>query len=75
MARRTNYTFDKRQKEKQKAEKAQKKRERRQEKKEMRESGETTAEDNMVIAPLDPEDLGLPAEDEDGSDDDGRDSG
>ncbi|RKZ13690.1 hypothetical protein DRQ53_05955 [bacterium] len=60
MARRTNFGFDKRQKEKLKQEKAAKKRERRQERKEAREAGEITIEDSLVIAPVDPADLGLP---------------
>lgn len=70
MARRTNFGFDKRQKEKLKQEKAAKKRERRLERKEARDSGEATAEDSLVIAPLDPADLGLDpegADDEDSS--------
>jgi len=59
MARRTNYGFDKRQKEKQKQEKAEKKRQLRQERKEAREAGQITVDDTMVIAPVDPADLGL----------------
>lgn len=70
MARRTNYGFDKRQREKQKQAKAEKKRLERQERKEARESGEITQDDTMLIAPLDPADLGLPAEEDDSSDED-----
>ena len=65
MARRTNYGFDKRQKEKQRQEKQEQKRQARQERKEARESGELTEDDSMLIAPIDPSDLGLPTEDED----------
>jgi hypothetical protein len=64
MARRTNYGFDKRQKEKLRQEKQEKKRLARQERKEARESGEITADDTMLIAPLDPADLGLDEEPE-----------
>lgn len=62
MARRTNYGFDKRQKEKQRQEKQEKKRLLRQERKELKETGEITTDDTMVIAPLDPADLGLDGE-------------
>lgn len=65
MARRTNYGFDKRQKEKHRQAKAEKKRLERLERKEARESGEITRDDSMLIAPLEPEDLGLPAEEDD----------
>ena len=70
MARRTNYGFDKRQKEKMRQAKAEKKRLERLERKEARESGEITRDDSMLIAPLDPEDLGLPAEEKDAKDED-----
>ena len=70
MARRTNYGFDKRQKEKQRQAKAEKKRLERAERKEARESGEITQDDSMLIAPIDPADLGLPPEDEGESSDD-----
>ena len=65
MARRTSYGFDKRQKEKARQEKAEKKRLLRQERKEARETGEITLEDSMLIAPIDPADLGLPDDEED----------
>jgi hypothetical protein len=59
MARRTNYGFNKRQKEKQKAEKAELKREKKRERKEAEEAGEIAPEDDLTIAPIDPADLGL----------------
>jgi hypothetical protein len=74
MARRTNYGFDKRQKEKQRQEKQAQKRQLRQERKEARESGEITEDDTMLIAPVDPADLGLPSED-DGEDDEKEEAG
>ena len=64
MARKTNYNFDKRQREKQRMDKAEKKRLARLERKEARESGEITEDDTMVIAPIDPADLGLSGDDE-----------
>lgn len=70
MARRTNYGFDKRQKEKMRQAKAEKKRLERAERKEAREAGEITQDDSMLIAPLDPTDLGLPAEEGDAPDKD-----
>jgi len=70
MARRTNYGFDKRQKEKMRQAKAEKKRLERAERKEAREAGEITQDDSMLIAPLDPSDLGLPAEADDAPDKD-----
>lgn len=65
MARRSNYGFEKRQKEKLKAEKKAKKLEKRQERKDAVEGGD----EDPMIAPIDPADLGLepeaePAEDE-----------
>lgn len=62
MARRTNYGFNKRQKEKQKQEKAERKREKRLERSAAEESGdvvEIAPEDDPSIAPIDPADLGL----------------
>lgn len=59
MAKRTNFGFNKRQKEKQKQEKAALKRERRQERKNAEEAGEITPENDPMIAPVDPKDLGL----------------
>ena len=70
MARRTNYGFDKRQKEKMRQAKAEKKRLERAERKEAREAGEITQDDSMLIAPLDPADLGLPAAETDAQDED-----
>lgn len=58
MARRSNYGFEKRQKEKLKAEKKAKKLEKRQERKD----AGVEAEDDPMIAPIDPADLGLDAE-------------
>ncbi|HKK69745.1 MAG TPA: hypothetical protein VKA86_00910 [Candidatus Krumholzibacteria bacterium] len=57
MARRSNYGFEKRQKEKLKREKKQKKLERKLEKKESEANGE--AGEDPSIAPIDPADLGL----------------
>jgi hypothetical protein len=59
MAKRTNFGFNKRQKEKQKAEKAALKREKRLERKSAEEAGEITPENDPMIAPIDPADLGL----------------
>ena len=59
MARRTNYTFDKRVKEKKKAEKAERKREKRLERKAAEEAGEVEPTKGPEIAPIDPADLGL----------------
>jgi hypothetical protein len=58
MARRTNYGFNKRQKEKQKAEKAERKREKKLERKEGDEADQVVPGDD-TIAPIDPADLGL----------------
>lgn len=55
MARRTNYTFNKKLKEKEKAEKAERKRERRLERKEAEANGQADPD----IIPIDPADLGL----------------
>jgi hypothetical protein len=57
MARRTNYTFNKKKKEREKAEKAERKRERRLERKEAEENG--TSQGDPDIIPIDPADLGL----------------
>lgn len=65
MARRTNYSFNKRQKEKLKQEKAEKKREKRLERKAMEEAGEIPPDEDPTIAPIDPADLGLPTEEAD----------
>lgn len=59
MARRTNYSFEKRKKEKEKQERAQKKRERKLERKEAQEAGELDPDFDPSIAPIDPADLGL----------------
>lgn len=58
MARRTNYGFEKRKKEKEKQERALKKRERKQERKDAEEAG-LTPETDPSIVPIDPADLGL----------------
>lgn len=63
MARRSNYGYEKRMKEKLKAEKKAKKREKKQEKKE----GEEGTDDPM-IAPIDPADLGLESTGDTGAD-------
>ncbi len=60
MARRPNYGFEKRQKEKQKAAKAERKREKRQEKKEAEEAARKLDPDHdPTVAEIDPADLGL----------------
>ena len=59
MAKRTNFGFNKRQKEKQKQEKAARKREKRLERKTAGEEGEVSPENDPTIAPVDPADLGL----------------
>lgn len=59
MARRPNFGFDKRQKEKQKREKKAQKREKKMERKEAEAAGEIEPQDGPEIAPIDPTDLGL----------------
>jgi len=59
MARRTNYGFEKRKKEKEKQERALKKRERRLERKEAEEAGKLDPDFDPSIVPIDPADLGL----------------
>lgn len=78
MARRSNYGYEKRMKEKAKAEKKAKKREKKLEKKDGEEGAEETVEDvvedDPMIAPIDPSDLGLDSveRDDTGDDDDDR---
>jgi len=61
MARRANYGYEKRLKEKKKAEKREKKREEKQARKEAEENGTapTLEGEDPTIAPIDPADLGL----------------
>ncbi len=59
MAKRTNYGFNKRQKEKQKQEKAERKREQRLARKEGEGEDAVVPEDPDIV-PIDPADLGLP---------------
>lgn len=66
MARRSNYGYEKRMKEKAKAEKKAKKREKKLEKKD----GEEEVVEDPMIAPIDPADLGLDTVPDDASKDD-----